>query len=131
MLNRWIEDGLLDALGELGIGCIPFSPLAQGLLTNRYLKGIPADSRAAENFSLPQSRVTPELVKKLKKLDAIAKRRGQSLAQMALVWVLRDPRVTSALIGARTVEQLDNSLDALKKGKLSKDDLADIEKALK
>ena len=131
MLNRWIEDGLLDALGELGIGCIPFSPLAQGLLTNKYLKGIPAGSRAAGNWTLPKSRVTPELLKKLKKLDAIAKRRGQSLAQLALVWVLRDPRVTSALIGARNVEQLDDSLDALKNAKLSKEELAEIEKALK
>jgi L-glyceraldehyde 3-phosphate reductase len=131
MLNRWIEDGLTDTLAELGIGCIAFSPLAQGLLSDKYLKGIPAGSRATKGWSLPQSRVTPELVKKLKKLNTIAEKRGQSLAQLALVWVLRDARVTSALIGARTVEQLDNSLDALGKIELSDDELAEIEKALK
>jgi L-glyceraldehyde 3-phosphate reductase len=131
MLNRWIEDGLTDALAELGIGCIAFSPLAQGLLSDKYLKGVPAGSRATKNWSLPQSRITPDLVKKLKKLNAIAEKRGQSLAQLALVWVLRDPRVTSALIGARTVDQLDNSLDALKSATLSKEELAEIEKALK
>jgi L-glyceraldehyde 3-phosphate reductase len=131
MLNRWIEPDLLDALGELGIGCIPFSPLAQGLLTGKYLKGIPADSRAARDFSLPQSRITPELVGKLKKLNAIAGKRGQSLAQMALAWVLRDPRVTSALIGARNVAQLDDSLDALKAPPLSPQELAAIDKVLK
>jgi L-glyceraldehyde 3-phosphate reductase len=131
MLNRWIEDGLTDALGELGIGCIAFSPLAQGLLSDKYLKGIPGGSRATKNWSLPQSRITPDLIKKLKKLNAIADRRGQSLAQLALVWVLRDPRVTSALIGARTVEQLDNSIDALNNAKLTDEELAEIEKALK
>lgn len=131
MLNRWIEDGLTDVLGELGIGCIAFSPLAQGLLSDKYLKGIPAGSRATKNWSLPQSRITPDVVKKLKKLNAIAEKRGQSLAQLALVWVLRDPRVTSALIGARTVDQLDNSLDALTNASLGKEELAEIEKALK
>jgi L-glyceraldehyde 3-phosphate reductase len=131
MLNRWIEDGLTDALAELGIGCIAFSPLAQGLLSDKYLKGVPAGSRATKNWSLPQSRITPDLVKKLKKLNAIAEKRGQSLAQLALAWVLRDPRVTSALIGARTVDQLDNSLDALKGAALSKEELAEIEKALR
>lgn len=131
LLNRWIEDGLTDALAELGIGCIAFSPLAQGLLSDKYLKGVPAGSRATKNWSLPQSRITPDLVKKLKKLNAIAEKRGQSLAQLALVWVLRDPRVTSALIGARTVDQLDNSLDALKSAALSKEELAEVEKALK
>jgi L-glyceraldehyde 3-phosphate reductase len=131
MLNRWVEDGLLDTLGDLGVGCIPFSPLAQGLLTDKYLKGIPAGSRAARNFSLPKSRLTPELLARLKRLDAIAKKRGQSLAQLALTWVLRDPRVTSALVGARTVEQLDDSLDALKNPTLSTDELAKIERILK
>ena len=130
MLDRWVEDGLLDTLGELGVGCIPFSPLAQGLLTNKYLKGVPADSRAARNWTLPSSRVTPELVAKLNELAAIAKKRGQSLAQLALTWVLRDERVTSALIGARTVEQLDDSLDALKAGPLSADETAAIDKVL-
>jgi L-glyceraldehyde 3-phosphate reductase len=131
LLNRWIEDGLTETLGELGIGCIAFSPLAQGLLSDKYLKGIPAGSRAARNGSLPQTRITPELVATLNRLDAIAQRRGQSLAQLALVWVLRDPRVTSALIGARNVAQLDNSLDALKKPSLTTEELADIEAALK
>jgi L-glyceraldehyde 3-phosphate reductase len=131
MLNRWIEDGLTDVLAELGIGCIAFSPLAQGLLSDKYLKGIPVGSRATKNWSLPQSRITPDLLKKLKKLNAIAEKRGQSLAQLALVWVLRDPRVTSALIGARTVEQLDNSLDALANAALSDTELAEIEKTLK
>ncbi len=130
MLDRWVEDGLLDTLGELGVGCIPFSPLAQGLLTNKYLKGVPADSRAARNWTLPSSRVTPELVAKLNALAAIADKRGQSLAQLALAWVVRDERVTSALIGARTVEQLDNSLDALKAGPLSVEEVAEIDKVL-
>jgi L-glyceraldehyde 3-phosphate reductase len=126
MLNRWIEDGLLDALGEIGAGCICFSPLAQGLLSDKYLAGVPADSRAAKDHSLPQARITPDLVAKLGKLDAIARRRGQSLAQMALVWVLRQPHVTSALIGARTVAQLDASLDALKAPALTGEEIGEI-----
>jgi L-glyceraldehyde 3-phosphate reductase len=127
MLNRWIEDGLLDALAEEGVGCICFSPLAQGLLSGKYLKGVPADSRAAKDYSLPQSRITPELVETLRKLNAIADRRGQSLAQMALIWVLRQSGVTSALIGARTVAQLDDSLDALKAPPLSGEEIGEIE----
>ena len=127
MLDRWIEDGLLDALAEIGAGCICFSPLAQGLLTDKYLGGIPADSRAARDGSLPQSRITPELVTKLHRLDAIARRRGQSLAQLALTWVLRHPGVTSALIGARTVAQLDDSLDALSAPALSGEEVGEIE----
>ena len=130
MLNRWIEDGLLDTLEEIGAGCICFSPLAQGLLTEKYLSGVPADSRAARNRTLPQSRLTPELVGRLRQLDAIAAARGQSLAQMALAWVLRDDRITSALIGARSVEQLDNSLDALVNPDLSPDELDAIDAAL-
>jgi L-glyceraldehyde 3-phosphate reductase len=130
MLNRWVEDGLLDALAEVGAGCIPFSPLAQGLLTDKYLKGVPADSRAARNFTLPASRVTPELVGRLNRLADLARRRGQSLAQLALAWVLRHKGVTSALVGARTVEQLDDSLDALKAPGLSADEVAEIEKIL-
>jgi L-glyceraldehyde 3-phosphate reductase len=130
MLDRWVEDGLLDTLGELGVGCIPFSPLAQGLLSDKYLKGVPEGSRASRDWTLPKSRVTPELRKRLNALNDIAKRRGQSLAQMALLWVIRDPRVTSALIGARSVEQLDNSLDALSGAPLTKDELAEIDKAL-
>jgi L-glyceraldehyde 3-phosphate reductase len=130
MLNRWIEDGLLDTLEEIGAGCICFSPLAQGLLTDKYLDGVPADSRAARNRTLPQSRVTPELVARLRRLDAIAAARGQTLAQLALAWVLRDDRVTSALIGARNVEQLDNSLDALANPDLEPEELDAIDAAL-
>lgn len=130
MLNRWVEDGLTDVLGELGIGCIPFSPLAQGLLTNKYLDGVPEGSRAAQNWTLQSSRVTPELVAQLNALADIAETRGQTLAQLALAWVLRDDRITSALIGARTVEQLDDSLDALKAVPISDDDLAAIDAVL-
>jgi L-glyceraldehyde 3-phosphate reductase len=126
MLNRWIEDGLLDALAEVGAGCICFSPLAQGLLSDKYLSGVPADSRAARDHSLQQARITPDLVARLGKLDAIARRRGQSLAQLALAWVLRQPHVTSALIGARTVAQLDDSLDALKAPALSGEEIGEI-----
>jgi L-glyceraldehyde 3-phosphate reductase len=112
MLNRWIENGLLDTLEELGVGCIPFSPLAQGMLTDRYLDGIPADSRAAREGSVKSSMLTDEVLSHLRALNEIAKGRGQSLAQLALSWVLRDSRVTSALIGASSVRQLENSLAA-------------------
>ncbi|MGC9222982.1 MAG: L-glyceraldehyde 3-phosphate reductase [Terracidiphilus sp.] len=116
MLNRWIEESLLDTLAELGVGCIAFSPLAQGLLTSKYLKGIPEDSRVkVDNSSLPGTFLSEKNLKSARALNQIAKGRGQTLAQMALAWALRDPRVTSALIGARNVEQLDDSLDALKK----------------
>jgi L-glyceraldehyde 3-phosphate reductase len=127
MLDRWVENGLLDTLGEVGAGCICFSPLAQGLLSDKYLSGVPADSRAAKDHSLQQARITPELVARLDRLNAIARRRGQSLAQMALLWVLRQAHVTSALIGARTVAQLDDSLDALKAPALSGEEIAEIE----
>ena len=126
MLNRWIEDGLLDALSEIGAGCICFSPLAQGVLSDKYLSGVPADSRAAKDHSLKQARLTPELVAKLERLNAIARRRGQSLAQMALLGVLRQAHVTSALIGARTVAQLDDSLDALKAPALTGEEIGEI-----
>src|SRR3954453_18259174 len=106
MLNRWIEDGLLDVLGDNGIGCIAFSPLAQGMLTNRYLKGVPAGSRASKRTSLDTALLSPDNLKHIRALDRIAKRRGQTLAQMAIAWTLRDPRVTSALIGASSVAQL-------------------------
>ena len=110
MLDRWVEKGLLDTLDDRGIGCIAFSPLAQGLLTNKYLKEIPENSRAASPYGfLQRSAITPALVDTLKKLNALASRRGQSLAQMALSWVLKDPRITSVLIGARNKEQLLNS----------------------
>jgi L-glyceraldehyde 3-phosphate reductase len=129
MLNRWIERGLLDALDELGVGCIAFSPLAQGLLTNKYLNGVPENSRAtAENSSLLKTFMSKENLKHVRALSEIAKGRGQSLAQMAIAWVLRDKRVTSALIGARNVEQLDNSLDAVKKLKFTEAELEAIEK---
>jgi L-glyceraldehyde 3-phosphate reductase len=113
MLNRWIERGLLDTLGDLGVGCIAFSPLAQGMLTAKYLDGVPADARAGKGGSLRQHFLSEENLARIRGLDAIARRRGQSLAQMAIAWALRDPRVTSALIGARSVEQLDDSLDAV------------------
>ncbi|RYY36605.1 MAG: L-glyceraldehyde 3-phosphate reductase [Sphingomonadales bacterium] len=127
MLSRWIEDGLLDALDEAGAGCIAFSPLAQGLLGGRYLNGVPEDGRAAKDFSLRRERVTDAMVARLRGLNDIAAARGQSLAQMAIAWVLRDPRMTSALIGARTVEQLDNSLDAVKALDFSAEELTAID----
>jgi L-glyceraldehyde 3-phosphate reductase len=132
MLNRWVEDGLLDVLNEEGIGCIAFSPLAQGQLTDRYLKGIPAGARATKTERVW---LTPEDVKanlpKVEKLNALAKKRGQSLAQMALAWVLRKPQVTSALIGASSVKQLEDNLAALEKLKFDDDELKEIEKILK
>ena len=128
MLNRWIEQGLLDTLGDLGIGCIVFSPLAQGLLTDKYLHGVPEDSRAAQNGSLAKDQLSPENLSRIGELDRIAKSRGQSLAQMAIAWTLRDDRVTSALIGARTVEQLDESLDALERLDFSASELDEIDK---
>jgi L-glyceraldehyde 3-phosphate reductase len=128
MLNRWVEDGLLDTLGELGVGCIAFSPLAQGLLTDKYLGGVPQDARAAKGGSFRQSLLTPQNIERIRALNAIAQRRGQTLAQLALAWVLRDARVTSALIGARTVAQLDDSLAALGNLAISGEDLAEIER---
>ena len=113
MFNRWIEDGLLDALEEVGAGCIAFSPLAQGLLTSRYLDGVPADSRAAQDKSLDPHTLTDDLRRRIQGLNAIARERGQSLAQLALAWALRDPRMTSLVIGASRVEQLQDNLGAL------------------
>ncbi len=115
MLNRWVEDGLLQTLDELGVGCIAFSPLAQGLLTNKYLNGIPNNSRVTMEDSFQKQFLSEENLKRVRALDEIARRRGQTLAQMAIAWVLRDKRVTTALVGARNVEQLNDSLDALKK----------------
>ncbi len=127
MLNRWIEKGLLDTLEEVGAGCIAFSPLAQGLLTNKYLKGIPKDSRAKnEGSSMLKEFLNEKNLKHVRALNEIAQGRGQTLAQMAIAWVLRDQRVTSALIGARNVEQLDDSLDALKKLKFTAAELKEI-----
>ena len=126
MVNRWVEDGLLDTLSELGMGCIAFSPLAQGLLTNKYLNGVPEDSRAALEGSFQPGMLSDENLDRVRALNEIAKRRGQTLAQMAIAWVLRRPEVTSALIGARHVQQLDNSLDALDNLDFSAEELAEM-----
>jgi len=127
MLNRWVEAELLDTLGDLGTGCIAFSPLAQGMLSNKYLNGVPEDARAAKGGSLNQRLLSDDNIERIRALHAIAQKRGQTLAQMAIAWVLRDPRVTSALIGARTVEQLDNSLDAVNNLDFSAEELAEID----
>ncbi len=129
MLNRWIEEDLLDELEEQGMGCMAFSPLAQGLLTDRYLDGVPDDSRAArgESSTLPGESFDDGTLAHVRKLNAIAEGRGQKLAQLALQWVLRDRRVTSALIGASSVEQLDTNLDALDFPALTDDELAVID----
>jgi L-glyceraldehyde 3-phosphate reductase len=128
LFNRWIEPELLDTLGELGVGCIGFSPLAQGMLTGKYLDGIPPGSRAAENSSLSPDLLTDDALAKIKALNEIAARRGQSLAQLALAWTLRDSRMTSTLIGASSVEQLDDSLGALETPGFSDDELAEIDR---
>jgi len=128
MLNRWIEDGLLDVLGEEGIGCIGFSPLAQGVLTDRYLSGIPEGSRASRSGSLHQDQLNEQTLAKVRALNEIAARRGQTLAQLALAWTLRDPRVTSTLVGASSVEQLENNVAALGRLELSDDELAEIDR---
>jgi L-glyceraldehyde 3-phosphate reductase len=128
MLNRWIEDGLLDVLGEQGVGCIAFSPLAQGLLTDRYLSGIPEDSRVRTGGALSESMINESNLAKVRALGEIAGRRGQSLAQLALVWALRDPRMTSLVIGASSVRQLENSLGALDNLELTPDELAEIDR---
>ena len=127
MVNRWIEDELLDTLGDLGVGCIAFSPLAQGLLTDRYLNGVPADSRAAKGGSFGGRLLTQDNLDRIQALNAIARARGQTLAQMAIAWTLRDPRVTSALVGARTVAQLEDSLAALNGLAFSTEELARID----
>ncbi|MFT8663994.1 MAG: L-glyceraldehyde 3-phosphate reductase [Acetobacter orientalis] len=123
MLNRWVEVELLNTLENLGVGCIAFSPLAQGLLTNKYLNGVPENSRAAAGDSFVQTMLSDENITHVRALNDIAQKRGQSLAQMAIAWVLRDPRVTSALIGARNVQQLDDSLDALNNQSFSSEEL--------
>ena len=131
MLNRWIEDGLLAAAEETGMGMIPFCPLAQGLLTAKYLDGVPEDSRAKQAAGfLKEDRITPELVAKLQKLNGIAAGRGQSLAQMALAWVLRDDRITSALIGASRPEQIIENIAALDADPFTQDQLQAIDTAL-
>ena len=127
MLNRWVEESLLDTLGDLGTGCIAFSPLAQGMLTRKYLDGVPEDARAAKGGSLNTALLSDENIARIRALNAIAEKRGQTLAQMAIAWVLRDPRVTSALVGARTVQQLDDSLDAVKNLSFTAEELAEID----
>jgi L-glyceraldehyde 3-phosphate reductase len=127
MLNRWIEGGLLDTLEALGVGCIAFSPLAQGMLTSKYLGGVPEDARAVRGRYFPKAALTDETLGSLRALDALARERGQTLAQMAIAWAMRDPRVTSALIGARTVEQLEDSLAALRGLAFSEDELTRID----
>jgi L-glyceraldehyde 3-phosphate reductase len=128
MLNRWIEQGLLDVLGDEGIGSIVFSPLAQGLLTDRYLNGVPSGSRASQSGSLTAEMLSDENLAKVRALNEIAARRGQSLAQMALAWTLRDPRVTSALVGASSVAQLDQNVAALRRLDFSAAELTEIDR---
>ncbi len=129
MLNRWIERGLLDALAEIGAGCIAFSPLAQGLLTGKYLNGVPENSRAKlPDSSMLRQFLSDENLQRVRALQEIAQGRGQTLAQMAIAWVLRDSRITSALIGARNVEQLDDSLDAVKKLDFTETELKEIDR---
>jgi L-glyceraldehyde 3-phosphate reductase len=128
MFNRWIEAGLLDVLGDEGVGCIAFTALAQGLLTNRYLNGVPADSRAAQGKSLDTDVINEENLARVRALNEIAASRGQSLAQLALAWVLRDERVTSTLIGASSVGQLEDNVAAVRRLDFSDDELAAIER---
>ncbi|MDF7809754.1 L-glyceraldehyde 3-phosphate reductase [Hymenobacter sp. YC55] len=131
MFERWVEGGLLDLLEKEGVGCIPFSPLAQGLLTNKYLGGIPADSRVAKGVGfLTENQLTPERLNQIKQLNELAQARQQSLAQMALAWILKDERVTSVLIGASKPEQLTDSLHCLNNLQFSAEELASIEKIL-
>jgi len=131
MFVRWVEDELMDVLEEEGIGCIPFSPLAQGLLTDKYLNGIPKDSRAAKSWGFLQKNEVDEAIGKVQKLNGIAQQRGQSLAQMALAWILKDKRVTSVLIGTSSVEQIDNNVETLKTIEFSDEELKRIEDILK
>ena len=126
LLNRWVEQGLLETLGELGVGCIAFSPLAQGMLTKKYLGGIPEDARAVRGRYFPTDALSEQNLAHVRALNQLAEQRGQTLAQMAIAWVLRDPRVTSALVGARTVEQLEDSVGALRNPHFSAEELATI-----
>jgi len=131
MFERWVEGGLLNVLEKHGVGCIPFSPLAQGLLTDRYLKGIPQDSRAGKPHGfLKADQITDEKLQKIRRLNEIAGSRQQSLAQMALSWLLKDKRITTVLIGASSVQQLDNNIDAIKKLSFTTQELDEIEKVL-
>ena len=129
MLNRWVERGLLDVLGQEGIGCIAFSPLAQGLLTVKYLGGVPEESRAADPDSYFERRfLTEENLERVRNLNEIARRRGQSLAQMALVWVARDPRVTTVLIGASRPEQIEENVAAFDRPEFTPEELKEIDR---
>ncbi|MGB7539138.1 MAG: L-glyceraldehyde 3-phosphate reductase [Anaerolineales bacterium] len=130
MFNRWVEDGLLDVLGREGIGCIVFSPLAQGLLTDRYFEGIPADSRAAHSIFLRPENITAEVMAKVTKLNEVARARGQKLSQMAISWVLRRKEVTSALIGASKISQIEDAVAALQAPPLTAEELKKIEEIL-
>jgi len=127
MLNRWVEGGLLETLEKMGTGCIAFSPLAQGMLTDKYLNGIPAGSRMAENSSLPEELLTDQNLNHIHALNEIAVRRGQSLAQMALAWLARDERVTSVLVGASSVKQLEQNIAAMDKLEFSAQELSEID----
>jgi L-glyceraldehyde 3-phosphate reductase len=134
MFDRWVEDGLLDVLGKNGVGCIPFSPLAQGMLTSKYLKGIPAGSRAAShrgNGAIDEDQVSEEKVGKVRQLNALAEARGQNLAQMALSWILKDQRITSVLIGASKPGQVLDSIRCLDNLAFSREELEKIEQILK
>jgi L-glyceraldehyde 3-phosphate reductase len=132
MFERWVEDGLLDLLEKEGVGCIPFSPLAQGLLTNKYLKGIPADSRAAKPSGfLKEDQVTPQVVEKIRRLNELAIKRDQTLAQMALAWILKDKRVTSVLIGVSKPDQVTDSLECFKNTWFTEEELQLIDTILK
>jgi L-glyceraldehyde 3-phosphate reductase len=128
MLNRWIEGGLLEVLGREGVGCIAFSPLAQGVLTGKYLNGVPDGSRASMNGSLSSDQISSATLTHVRALNEIARSRGQTLAQMALAWVLRDQRVTSALIGASSVAQLEENLAAAAHTDFTADELAAIDR---
>ena len=128
MLNRWIEEDLVDALGDTGLGCIAFSPLAQGMLTDKYLNGVPAGSRASQDKSLSTDLLTEQNLTHIRALNSLAAGRGQTLAQLALAWVLRDKRVTSALVGASSVKQLEDSLGAVRNLEFTADELAEIDR---
>ena len=133
MFERWVEDGLMDVLGNNGVGCIPFSPLAQGLLSDKYLKGnIPQQSRAAKaHGALQTDAITPVLLAKINSLNEIALKRGQSLAQLAIAWLLKDKRVTTVLVGVSTIEQLHNNLSTLNNLHFENEELIEIENILK
>jgi L-glyceraldehyde 3-phosphate reductase len=128
LLNRWIEEDLLDVLGREGVGCIVFSPLAQGMLTDKYLDGVPEGTRASEGSSLPRDMLEEQTLEHVRALNELAQGRGQTLAQMAIAWTLRDPRVTSSLVGARTVAQLEDSLGALRGLEFSDHELEAIDR---